>query len=138
MMYESEYSISLSLIISNCDMQSIPNVLSKKPTQVLFKGKKALKCLPPSDKDVWVYTKMYPQEQPLECILADFITDCELDENRVNAIQKVGNCCIRLSIQSDYAQIGLRVSSDSLRLLVQTGIDLEVSIFSWGNVIDDD
>ena len=48
------------------------------------------------------------------------------------------DACIYLKcfVQSDYAQIDYVLSSKTLNKISQLGIDLEISIFSWGGVED--
>ena len=48
------------------------------------------------------------------------------------------DACIYIDcfVQSDYAQINYVLSSKTLSKISQLGIDLEISIFSWGGVED--
>ena len=40
-------------------------------------------------------------------------------------------------IQSDYAMMGYTLSAKALSMVAELGIDLGISIFSWGGVRDD-
>lgn len=52
-------------------------------------------------------------------------------------LNKKAYICLVCYIQSDYAMIGYTLSVETLNMIVQLGVDLDISILSWGGVKDD-
>ena len=59
-------------------------------------------------------------------------------DNEAFLVNMRKNTCIYMKcyVQSDYAQINFTLSTRTLYRIAQLGIDLEVSILSWGGVKD--
>lgn len=62
----------------------------------------------------------------------------KLMDNEAFLVNMRKNTCIYMKcyVQSDYAQINFTLSTRTLYRIAQLGIDLEVSILSWGGVKD--
>ena len=63
----------------------------------------------------------------------------KLMENKefIKELSKKAYICLVCYVQSDYAMIGYTLSAKTLNMINELGVDLEISIFSWGGVKDD-
>lgn len=137
-MFESEYSVAISFIVKGCDLNMVDNLIKVKATQFYSVGDCISGCLPPLSENLWIFTKKFCEHRFMDYMVQDVIKTCELDSEKIKFINDIGRCCLRISIQSDYAQIGIDISNKSIQSLSSIGIDVEMSIFSWGGVLDDE
>lgn len=137
-MLESEYSVAISLIVNGCDLKIVDNLINVKATQFYSVGDYISNCLPPVSENLWIFTKKFCERRFMDYMVRDVIKTCNLDSEKIKFINDIGSCCLRISIQSDYAQIGIDISNQSIQSLSSLGIDVEMSIFSWGGMLDNE
>lgn len=58
-------------------------------------------------------------------------------KNYLKSLKETCYTCFRISITSDYAQIYYELPPDIVELISELGLEIEISIFSMGGVIDD-
>ena len=135
-MFDSNYRIEISLLIYGYKQVVIDECLGITPTIYWSKGTQLSKVIPPISDDLWIYTKKYGEGCLQDEMIIDFFHACALDADKVTLLNKDGRCCVRISIQSDYAQMGISLSPIVLRIFSLLGIEVEFSVFSLGGVLD--
>lgn len=69
-------------------------------------------------------------------ILVTLLNKLMDNEDFLKNLSKNSNIYIKCYVQSDYAQVNYVLSAKTLNKIVQLGIDLEISVLSWGGVKD--
>jgi hypothetical protein len=69
-------------------------------------------------------------------ILATLLNKLMDNEDFLKNLSKNSSIYIKCYVQSDYAQVNYVLSAKTLNKIVQLGIDLEISVLSWGGVKD--
>ena len=82
--------------------------------------------------DIWTYKKTYTCEGSVDDLLIDFLHETNLTKQKSAHLSRLGNCSLRISLVSDYAQMGISLSHSSIKRIEELEIPLEISVFSWG------
>lgn len=127
----------LSLILSAdaLDFQSIEHTLGLVPSDIRHKGEQ-LNRLPPviSEQDVWIYELPLYDHEGLDADLHAFLEKLQQAKASLPALCPGGEAVLRLYVKSEYAQIFYRLVPDTLKVLADIGLPLEVSVVSWGRM----
>lgn len=127
-----------SLILEGDDLstEEIARKLSIQPTRVIRRGD-VLNRLPlmTAEYDEWTHTIGLTNSQDTDAamnsLLAQLILNTEVLKELADSGVKVK---LRLYVQSDYAQMSYRLMPETLSRLVATGLPLEVTSISWGEI----
>ena len=123
-------------IETNDEIDTITNILNINPTDYILKGVSRSVVLEPAEKNVWMYDKKYRNCNSIETLLQNFFEDIPNLFNKIGELRAYGEISIRLSIISDFAQIGFTLSEKDIKYLNCLNIPVEISIFSWGGCIE--
>lgn len=123
-------------IETNDEIDTITNILNINPTDYILKGVSRSVVLEPAEKNVWMYDKKYRNCNSIETLLQNFFEDISNLFNKIGELKAYGEISIRLSIISDFAQIGFTLSEKDIKYLNCLNIPVEISIFSWGGCIE--
>lgn len=124
-----------SILIYSVDYtpKMITDILGINPTSYVFRETAVDGSNFPIKKNAWFYkidfTSLDNIDFSLNQVLTIFLTKQNNFDRLLDAEIK-----IRCFINSDYAQIGFKLSADTLKLLALTKKDFEVSIFSGGGI----
>ena len=128
-----------SLIISgdNLDLDLIEKTLKITASEKIKKGEVINSLTGESPKDFISFDeKMKGKYNPDKTlmILLDKLMD---NEEYLKNLNQKACIYIKCFVQSDYAQIYYTLSAMTLNKIAQLGIDLDISILSWGGVKKD-
>lgn len=124
-------------IETNESIDHISNILGVKPTDFILKGESKSKALSPSEKNIWMYDKKIKDCKEIGENIFLFFEKLPNIFEKIEAIKKVGMISIRLSVISDFAQIGFDLSERDINIINRLGVPIEISFFSWGGCIDE-
>lgn len=127
-----------SLILEGTDLPAddIGKALGIQPTHIVRKGD-VLNKLPLmiAECDEWGRTIDLTNSQDTDTALNDLLAQIILHTGDLKAFAEQGiSVKLRLYVQSDYAQMSYRLMPETLSRLVATGLPLEVSSMSWGEI----
>ena len=127
-----------SLILEGADLpvEEIGQILSIQPTKIICKGD-VLNKLPLmiAEHDEWAHTIDLTNSQNTDTALNDLLAQIILRTGDLKDMETKGiSVKLRLYVQSDYAQMSYRLMPETLSRLVATGLPLDVTSMSWGEL----
>lgn len=127
-----------SLMIEGADLpaEEIETRLHIAATQIIRKGD-VLNRLPlvVAHSDEWAHTISLTNAESTDTALNDLLAQIILHTSDLKAFAERGmSIRLRMFVQSDYAQMTYRLMPETLSRLVATGLPLEVSSMSWGEI----
>ena len=127
-----------SLVLEGTDLpvEEIGRKLNLQPTRVIRKGD-VLNRLPlmVAEQDEWSFTIQLTHSQDTDTALNDLLAQLIVNNAAIKAFMEAGiNVKLRLYVQSDYAQMSYRLMPETLSRLVATGLPLDVTSISWGEL----
>ena len=131
-----EGRFSLILLGNELPAAEIENTLGIQPTSIVRKGDLLNKLpLMIAERDEWAHTISLTNSQDTDTALNDLLAKIILHAGSFKVFEEKGICVqLRLYVQSDYAQMSYRLMPETLSRLVATGLPLEVSSMSWGEL----
>ncbi len=131
-----ESRFSLILEGNNLPVEKISAAMGLEPTRVIRKGdvlnRLPLMC---AEHDEWTSTIDLTNAQDTDAALNELLAQIILRKTEMKTLAEQGiGVSMRLYVQSDYAQMSYRLMPETLSRLVATGLPLEVSSISWGEV----
>lgn len=137
-MMESQFDLTVGLIIKTSEpLEFITEIMGVFPTKSLRKGEGYFSFSEEVDNNIWIMRECYKERADIGSCLQDYFEHIPDYFHRINQVKRYGVCTFRISIVSIYGQIGFSLSKKDLLLLNQLNIPCEVSIFSYGNCIDE-
>lgn len=131
-----ESRFSLILEGNHLPVEKISAAMGLEPTRVIRKGD-VLNRLPLmlAEHDEWTCTIDLTNAQDTDAALNELLAQIILHKTEMKTLAEQGiGVSMRLYVQSDYAQMSYRLMPETLSRLVATGLPLEVSSISWGEV----
>lgn len=127
-----------SLVMEGNDLPAaeIEQKLGIKATRVIRKGD-VLNRLPlmTAENDEWAHTIELTNAESTDTALNDLLAQIIVHTGELKAFAERGiKVQLRMYVQSDYAQMSYRLMPETLSRLVATGLPLEVSSMSWGEL----
>ncbi len=127
-----------SLLLEGQDLpaEEIEARLKIAATRVIRKGD-VLNRLPliTAQTDEWAHTIALTNAESTDTALNDLLAQIILHTGDLKAFADSGmRVRLRMYVQSDYAQMTYRLMPETLSRLVATGLPLEVSSMSWGEI----
>ncbi len=131
----AESRIALLLRAPELDFDAISSALGLQATATRRKGD-LINRLPEivAEADEWAY--IVPLNAPEgEDEALNALLECMLSHQaEIAELEKTAQITLRLHVQSDHAQIAYCLMPETLRKLASTGLPLQVSTLSWGEV----
>lgn len=131
-----EGRFSLVMEGNNLPATEIEQKLGIKATRVIRKGD-VLNRLPlmTAETDEWAHTIELTNAESTDTALNDLLAQIIVHTGELKAFAERGiKVQLRMYVQSDYAQMSYRLMPETLSRLVATGLPLEVSSMSWGEL----
>lgn len=127
-----------SLVMEGNDLPAaeIEQKLGIKATRVIRKGD-VLNRLPlmTAENDEWAHTIELTNAESTDTALNDLLAQIIVHTGELKVFAERGiKVQLRMYVQSDYAQMSYRLMPETLSRLVATGLPLEVSSMSWGEL----
>lgn len=127
-----------SLILEGNDLpaEMIGEKLHIQPTRVIRKGD-VLNRLPliVAEQDEWAHTIDLTNANNTDTALNDLLAQLIMNAVALKELADSGLAVkLRLYVQSDYAQMSYRLMPETLSRLVATGLPLDVTSMSWGEL----
>ena len=108
------------------------------PTEVFRKGSKPFRNADyTSPHNVWLLTERYPEQSDIRYAVGRFFQkfgDCAAKANRMQEAEP----SIRISLVSDFSQMGFTLTDAELDFLKRSCLPIEFSVFSFGMADDSD
>ena len=137
-MIDTKFELSICLKIeTDEDIDMISNVLNLSPTDSIKKGTRKSKVLDKAESNIWMYDVKYGTCNDIGKSLHEYLESIPQLFCKTEELKKIGTIAIRLSIVSDFAQIGISLSEEEVALLNRLQIPIEMSILSWGQCVDE-
>lgn len=134
----ADFDVTMALIIHTTESLSrITEIMGIAPTTSIKGCDANTDDLSMSGESIWIYHTKYKRKTDLDQCMQQFVAQFSDFSSRVTEAKKNGICAIRISIVSLYAQFGFSLSNQELQLLSELNIPLEMTVFSFGNCIDD-
>lgn len=132
------YDLSICLKIETEEsIDSVTEILGQIPTCSIKKGERLSRVLEPAESNIWMYDVKYRDCKDNVGLMSNFLGGIKNIFQRIESIKAIGNVTIRVSVVSDFAQLGIGFSEEELLLLSSLQIPLEISVLSWGMCIDE-
>lgn len=131
-----ESRFTLILEGENLPVERINEVLGLQATRIIRKGD-VMNRLPlmVAENDEWNLTIDLSNYQGTDTALNDLLAQIILHNAAVKAFEAEGiRVKMHLYVQSDYAHISYRLMPETLSRLVATGLPLDISSMSWGEL----
>ena len=127
-----------SLILEGNDLPAevIEQKLHIQPTRIIRKGD-VLNRLPlmVAEHDEWAHTIDLTNADNTDTALNDLLAQLIVNAAALKELAENGmSVKLRLYVQSDYAQMAFRLMPETLQRLVATGLPLDVTSMSWGEL----
>ena len=127
-----------SLILEGNDLPAevIEQKLHIQPTRIIRKGD-VLNRLPlmVAEHDEWAHTIDLTNADNTDTALNDLLAQLIVNAVVLKELAENGmSVKLRLYVQSDYAQMAFRLMPETLSRLVATGLPLDVTSMSWGEL----
>lgn len=131
-----EGRFSLILEGNNLPVAQIEQALNIQPTHIIRKGD-VLNKLPLmiAEYDEWAHTINLTNSQNTDAALNNLLAQIILHTGKLKELSEGGvKVKLRLYVQSDYAQMSYRLMPETLTRLVASGLPLDVTSISWGEI----
>lgn len=127
-----------SMVLEGTDLPvaEIEQALNIQPTHIIRKGE-VLNKLPLmiAENDEWAHTISLTNSQNTDAALNDLLAQIIVHAGELKEMAAKGiSVKLRLYVQSDYAQMSYRLMPETLTRLVATGLPLDVTSMSWGEL----
>lgn len=87
---------------------------------------------------IWIYRICYEDQVDVEKCITRFLSSIPELPSKIAEVQEIGECVLRVSIVSVYAQLGFSLSPNMLKEIYNLDIPIEITILSFGNCIDEE
>ena len=131
-----EGRFSLILECNDLPAEVIEQKLHIQPTRIVCKGD-VLNRLPlmVAEHDEWAHTIDLTNADNTDTALNDLLAQLIVNASALKELAESGiQVKLRLYVQSDYAQMAFRLMPETLSRLVATGLPLDVTSMSWGEL----
>ena len=136
-MTDTSFDLSIFLRIeTNIAPEDIVNLLNVSPTAIIPKGDHLFAFVGKVNNNIIIYENKYRSCQCIGNRISNFFEEYQEITNKIDELRKFCFCSLRLSIISDYAQIGLSLSPEDLQLLNKFNLPFEISVLSWGGCMN--
>ena len=135
---KNTFNLSVALIIKTSEpLELISQIMGVMPTGCLEKGESIHSFQPKADKNTWWLKESYGRKTDLGASLQNYFESIPRFIEKIDQIKQIATCALRISVVSIYGQIYFSLSPRDTELLSQIGIPFEVSIFSYGDCIEE-
>ncbi len=116
-------------------MDTVSELLALTPTRTVRKGD-LLNRLPEirAERDEWILRMPLTTPLATDSALNNLLSHLNRRQAQLTQVTGLGEVTLRLSVQSDTAQMTYRLMPQTLTGLAELGLPLEVSSVSWGEV----
>ena len=131
----SRSTFALMITGSGMDMDKISGMLDMQPTRVIYKGD-LLNRLPEiiANEDEWILITQLENPQGRDDILGGLLKKLISKKKELSEIAEFGQVRLRLRVQSDYVEVSYSLMPETVELMFELGLPLDISTVSWGEV----
>ena len=131
----SRSTFALMITGSGMDMDKISDMLDMQPTRVIHKGD-LLDRLPEiiANEDEWILITQLENPQGRDDILGGLLKKLISKKKELSEIAEFGQVRLRLRVQSDYVEVSYSLMPETVELMFELGLPLDISTVSWGEV----
>ncbi|MBQ9778160.1 MAG: hypothetical protein IJW22_04455 [Clostridia bacterium] len=129
-----DYSFDLTLALIIHSNEPIEHIKAYLDIDLEQRANHGIEEFPKVSQNLYFCKTKYEECSNTDFAINDFLQKLFISPKKINLLKKIGDCTLRLFVQSDYAQIGFKLSKKSLALLSSLSLPLEISILSWGEV----
>jgi len=129
-------SCTIAIYGDELDFCEIEEKFSIKATRKIKKGEISSKVIGPTPQDAYIVERKFDKLVLIDKVISEMLSQMEKIQLVRELSQKYSLKC-RCFVQSDFAQVCIDFSPETLAQLSQRGIKLEIAILSWGGVLDE-
>lgn len=126
-----------SLIIrgERLPFEELSRTLALGKARIVHRGE-VLNQLPriEAPEDEWVYSLELTTPEGEDAALNGLLTSLDVHREQLRALCDAYRVTMRLYVQSDRAQIAYRLMPETLAKLAATGLPLDITSISWGEI----
>lgn len=135
---KNDFNVMIGLIVHTDDsIERVSEIMGTTPSNDLREGNGMAYEALVSGKKTWIYRMRFNRQTDTEPCIRQFVSQFPEFSTRVSEVKKIGDCTIRMSIVSLYAQVGFSLSAQELQTLSTLNIPFEITLLSFGNCFDD-
>lgn len=123
-------------IETNKSKEIVTNILNLSPTPFSFKG--GTNVIGEIKDNIWIVREKFENCKEVGTGIKQFFEKRPTIVKKIKELKRYGQCSVILSVVSLYAQIGFVLSDKDLNLFNELGVNVEVSVFSWGGCVDEE
>ena len=137
-MIESGFNLCISLrIVTDEELELVSRILNTEPTDTAKKGERKFKTSPVTKSNIWMYAKKYERCKEIGDRIIDFVKSIPEFHEKMETLKEIGNISFGISVVSVFGQIGFSLSEKDIEVLNLLKIPFDISIFSWGQCVDE-
>lgn len=121
---------------ADIDFEKISQILGLLPTKAIKKGEQRIKGLPSSLCDEWIYESNIDKNLSISDHLETLKIILSHSQDKLRELSNEFEVAVRCSFVTDLAQGEFSINPETLKFFCEANVLLEVSIFSWGGVLD--
>ena len=131
----SRSTFALMVAGKDMDMDRISAMLEMQPSRLIHQGD-LLNRLPEiyATEDEWILITQLENPQGRDDILGGLLNKLISKKQELSEIAQFGQVRLRLRVQSDYVEVSYSLMPETLELLRNLGLPLDISTVSWGEI----
>ena len=137
-MIETQFNVTVGLIIRTAmQLDLITKIMEISPSKIIQNFNEYPISSETEYSGIWVFRKQFKQQKDVDSCIEAFFECIPNIKEKVRQVNYFGNSTLRISLVSEYGQIGFSLSPNNQHLLSEMDMPFEVSIFSYGMCIDE-
>lgn len=131
-----ESRIAITVAGDSLDINNITDALQLTPTRVIHKGDVVGRIPAPllAGQDQWICAHELTNPYGTDSVLTDLLAHLVNVKEQLQQLAATNTVTLQLYVKSDYAHMSYQLTSETLHLLADVGVPLEISSFSWGGM----
>ena len=137
-MIEAQFNVTIGLIIrTKLQLDLITKIMEICPSKVIQNSNEYSTISEKECHSIWVFRERFTCQNDVDSCFEIFYKHIPNIKEKVREANRYGTSILRISLVSEYGQIGFSLSPNNIQLLNEMGMPVEISIFSYGMCIDE-
>lgn len=137
-MMQEQFDVAIGLIITTTiKLELITQIMGIAPTKSVQKCDEKSVLSDKLNSNMWIFRERFKYQSDIDTCMYKFFKSIPNLKDKIYEANRYGSCVLRISLVSEYGQIGFSLSANNIQFLSELDIPVEVSIFSYGQCIDE-
>ena len=137
-MIEAQFNVTIGLIIrTKLQLDLITKIMEICPSKVIQNSNEHSTISEKECHSIWVFRERFTCQNDVDSCFEIFYKHIPNIKEKVREANRYGTSTLRISLVSEYGQIGFSLSPNNIQFLNEMGMPVEISIFSYGMCIDE-